>query len=498
MNPDLLLLLCFAVPLGGAVLLPLLHHHPNLRESITVITAVLLFTLNLQLYAALSAGAQPQAMLAPLLPQAPLLLRVEPLGMLFALVASGLWIATAVYSIGYMRYHKQLRQTRFYSFFMLSIAATMGVAFAGNLVTLFVFYELLTLMTWPLVTHSGTPKAYRAGKTYLAILLSTSIGLQLLAILWTWSLTGEIAFRNGGIIGDALSPALAGLLFVLFVFGIGKAALMPFHRWLPAAMVAPTPVSALLHAVAVVKAGGFAVLKVAVYVIGVDVLAASWASTAMAWAAAVTIILGSLVALRQDNLKARLAYSTISQLGYIVLGAALANAWGILGGGLHIVTHAVGKITLFFCAGAILISAHKTRVSQLQGLGRTMPLTMIGFLIGALSIIGLPPFAGTWSKFLLAVGMIESGQLLLLGVLIVGSLLNIAYLLPIPIRAFLAPKASLQAPDSRAKATEAPESTEAPLLCLIGIGLSASGCVLLFFFLRAPYDLLNAIVGAGA
>ena len=485
MNPDLLLLLCLGAPLCGTVLLPLLRHYPNLRESITIAMSLTLFAINLQLYAVLISGTSPQVVLAPLLPQAPLILRIEPLGMLFALIASGLWIATAVYSIGYMRYCNKPRQTRFYSFFMLSITATMGIAFAGNLVTLFVFYELLTLATWPLVTHSGTLKAYSAGKTYLTLLLGTSIGLQLLAILWTWSLTGDMTFREGGIVGDALSPALAGVLFVLFVFGIGKVAMMPFHRWLPAAMVAPTPVSALLHAVAVVKAGGFAVLKIAVYVIGVDTLAASWASTAMMWIAALTIILGAFVAMRQDNLKARLAYSTISQLAYIVLGAALANTWGILGGGLHIMTHAVGKITLFFCAGVILISAHKTRISQMQGLGRTMPLTMIGFLIGSLSIIGLPPFAGTWSKFLLAVGMVDTGQVALLAVLILGSLLNIGYLLPIPIRAFLAPLPNAAEGENK--------TIEAPLLCLFGIGITASCCVLLFIFPRWAYDLLNLI-----
>ena len=485
MSAKLALLLSVIGPLLGTGLLLLARRHPNLREAITLSVAVGLFGLNLSLYFGVVEGARPQVELAPLLPGAPLLLRIEPLGMLFALVASGLWIATSVYAIGYMREHNEPRQTRFYCFFMLAIAVTMGVAFAANLATLFVFYELLTLITWPLVTHANTEQAHRAGRTYLGILLGTSIGLQLLAILWVWSITGDVEFRDGGVLGDLVSPQLAGVLFVLFVFGIGKAAVMPFHRWLPAAMVAPTPVSALLHAVAVVKAGVFAVLKIAIYVIGLETLAESWASTAIAWVAGITVVLGSLVAMRQDNLKTRLAYSTISQLSYIVLGAALANSWGILGAGLHIATHACGKITLFFCAGVILITTHKTKVSQLQGLGRKMPITMTAFLIGALSIIGLPPFAGTWSKFLLAVGILDSGQLLLLGVLIFSSLLNIAYLLPIPIRAFFTPQTGVY------------PRAEAPLPCLIGIGLSTFACILLFLFAEFPYRLIAPIVSGG-
>ena len=279
---------------------------------------------------------------------------VEPLGLLFALVASGLWIVTTVYSIGYMRGHRERNQTRFYAFFAVSIASTMGVAFAGNMLTLFVFYEALTLATFPLVTHAGTPEARRAGRIYLGVLLGTSIGLQLLAIAGTYAVAGTLDFTPGGVFGEEIDGVVAGALLALYVFGIGKAAIMPFHRWLPAAMVAPTPVSALLHAVAVVKSGVFAVLKVTTFVFGFDLLRDLAMTDALQWAAAFTVVAASLAAMTKDNLKARLAYSTVSQLAYIVLAALLANEAGFLGGSLHIATHAFGKITLFFCAGAIL------------------------------------------------------------------------------------------------------------------------------------------------
>ncbi|HJN24552.1 MAG TPA: proton-conducting transporter membrane subunit, partial [Rhodospirillales bacterium] len=271
----------------------------------------------------------------------------------------------------------------------------------------------------------------------------------------------------------------------LYMFGIGKAALMPFHRWLPSAMVAPTPVSALLHAVAVVKAGVFSVLKVTIYIFGYEFLADIGVSQWLQYLAAFVIVTASLVALRQDNLKARLAYSTISQLSYIVLGAMLVNSSGILGGGMHIATHAFGKITLFFCAGAYMVAAHKTKVSELAGIGRSMPITTMAFLIGSLSIIGLPPMGGLWSKWYLALGTLEADQMVLLGVLMASSLLNIAYLLPIPFRGFFA-----QSDD------DGPQKfREAPTLCVIALSLTAVGCLVLFFHPEPVYDLLLPLVG---
>ena len=464
------ILWCVLLPLLGALLVVLTGRWSNVRETVSLVASTWLFLEVLQFLPVVESGARPRAVAAAIIPEAPIAFEIEPLGMLFALVASFLWIVTTIYSIGYMRGHHESHQTRFYACFAIAIASAIGVAFAANLVTMFVFYEALTLSTYPLVTHSGTAEARRAGRTYLGILLGTSIGLQLFAIVWTWALAGTTEFRAGGILGDEADPLVTGLLVILYVFGIGKAAIMPFHRWLPAAMVAPTPVSALLHAVAVVKAGVFAVLKVMVYVVGTGRLSDTAAPDWLLAVAALTIILGSLVAMTRDNLKARLAYSTVSQLSYIVLGALLGTVWGVLGAALHIVMHAFGKITLFFCAGAVLVAHHRTEVSELGGLGRAMPITMGAFLVGSLSIVGIPLFGGMWSKWYLALGTIEAEQYVLLAVLMLSSLLSVAYLLPIPVRAFL-----------QADARPEPGLREAPWPCVAALAISAAGCLLLFW-----------------
>jgi multicomponent Na+:H+ antiporter subunit D len=338
--------------------------------------------------------------------------------MLFALVASGLWIVNSLYSIGYMRGNAEEHQTRFYVCFAAALGATMGIAFAGNLVTLFLAYEALTLITYPLVTHHGDEEAKRGGRIYLGYLLTTSIVLLLVGIIVTWSVAGTTDFLPGGILGDRLGNAATAGLLALYMFGIGKAALMPCHRWLPAAMVAPTPVSALLHAVAVVKAGVFTVVKVIVYVFGVEHLAEMRAADWLPFAAGFTIIAASIVALRADNLKRRLAYSTVSQLSYVILAASILTPLSIVGAAMHIAAHAVSKITLFFAAGAIYTASHKTEVSQLAGIGRRMPWTMGAFAIGALSLIGVPPLAGFLGKWFILIGALETGQLFAVAVLI--------------------------------------------------------------------------------
>ena len=480
---DSMLFLIVLTPFIGAGLIVVTGNRPNLRETISVATGLLLLAEVASLVPDVLAGETPGLLLAIPVPGVPLALQVEPLGLLFALIASSLWIVTTIYAIGYMRGHHEIHQTRFYAFFAIAIGATMGIALAQNLFTLFLFYELLTISTYPLVTHAGTPEARRGGRVYLGVLMGTSMGFLLLAVIWTWQLTGTTGFKAGGILAGQASPLVIGILYGLFAFGIGKAALMPFHRWLPAAMVAPTPVSALLHAVAVVKAGVFAILKVTVYIFGIDLVGGSTASTVLLWVAALTIIGASLVALYQDNLKRRLAYSTISQLSYVVLGAVLANAASISGAAVHIATHAVGKITLFFCAGAILVATHKTRVSELDGLGRQMPLTMGAFLIASLSIAGLPPTGGLWGKWYLALGALDAGYGILVGVLMLSTLLNIAYLLPIPLRAFFgqSPKTTVQ-------------FNEAPLPCLVAIGITTAACVTLFFFPGPVYQLAGMLI----
>ncbi len=486
MSPGTILGVAIALPLIGAIAILALGKWPNARDAAGIVTAGVLFTLVLRLVEPIRAGLRPEHPILEVLPGVSLSLKLEPLGLLFALVASFLWIVTALYAVGYMRGHHEKNQTRFFAFFAIAISAAMGVAFAGNLFTLFAFYEAITLCTFPLVTHHGTPEAKKAGRVYLGILLTTSISFQLLAIIWTWYLAGTLDFREGGILAGTASNGLLSVLLILFFFGAGKAAVMPFHRWLPAAMVAPTPVSALLHAVAVVKVGVFTILKVSVYVFGVDLLGTLASTTWLAWIAATTIILGSLVAFTKDNLKARLAYSTISQLSYIVLGALLANEWGIIGGGMHIAMHAFGKITLFFAAGAVLVAAHEKDISRMGGLGRTMPITFGAFFVGSLSIIGLPPAGGAWSKWFLGMGTLEAGQVGLLAVLMVSSLLSLVYLLEVPVRAFFS------APPDDAHRGDG--IYEAPWPTVVAMVITALATMGLFLNPGPFYELMTLVV----
>ena len=459
----------------------------NLREAVTIATSLVLLYFVIHLYQGIQLGESITAHWGELLPGLQISFNIEPLGMLFALIASFLWLITTIYSIGYMRSHNEQNQTRFYVCFAIAIGSVMGIAFASNLFTLFIFYEVLTLSTYPLVTHAGTEQAKKGGRIYLGILLSTSIVFFLLAIISTWFVAGDLDFKPGGVFDPDVDKAVAGTILVLFIFGIGKAAIMPFHRWLPAAMVAPTPVSALLHAVAVVKAGVFTVLKICIYIFGIDLLAVLPSTQFLLYLAGASILLASLVAMRQDNLKARLAYSTVSQLGYITLGALLATSAGVMGSSMHIATHAFGKITLFFCAGAILVAAHKSNISEMRGLGRQMPITMAAFFIASLSIIGVPPTGGTWSKWYLLMATIETEQLLLMGILMISSLLNIAYLLPIPFHAFFSADKTASSSDG---------IKEAPLPSLIALCITTAGCVILFVYPQPLFELAEAILTA--
>jgi len=495
MNPSFLLAATLLLPLVGTLFIALTGSRPNLREAVTLVTAGLLAVIVYSLLQDVLAGARPAVTLVEVIPGLPMRLEIEPLGMLFACVASGLWIVNSLYSIGYMRGNHEHQQTRFYICFAVAISSAMGIAFAGNMFTLFIFYEVLTLSTYPLVAHKETEEAKRGARVYLGLLIGTSIGFQMVAIIWTELAAGTLDFAAGGILRGKVDPTMLPFLLALYMFGIGKAALMPFHRWLPSAMVAPTPVSALLHAVAVVKAGVFTVLKVVVYIFGIDLLAETGASHWLIGVASFTLIVASLVALTRDNLKARLAYSTISQLAYIVLGAALASTYGILGGALHIATHALGKITLFMCAGAIYVATHKTEISEMDGLGRRMPFTYGAFLIGALSIIGLPPFAGVWSKWYLAMGAVDTGMWLVVAIYMISSLLNVAYLIPVVARGFFRPSAE-PAPQSVGAAAAPARSgiQEAPLLCVLPPCLTAAGCIVLFFYADEVIALLRPIV----
>ncbi|BCA78295.1 monovalent cation/H+ antiporter subunit D family protein [Desulfuromonas sp. AOP6] len=467
-------MLAVCISLLGTIPIMLSGRKPNLRESWTLLIAIGKFLLVVSMLPTVLAGGTISLTIAEVFPGVPIALRVDAMGMFFALVASFLWICTSVYSIGYMRALEEHGQTRYFASFALAISATIGVAFSANLFTLYLFYEVLSLSTYPLVTHEQNAEARFSGRKYLTYILGTSIGLALPAMLITYALAGTLDFRHGGILaGSGASPYLLALILVFFLFGFAKAGLMPFHGWLPAAMVAPTPVSSFLHGVAVVKVGVFSILRVVFHIFGPDFLQEINLGIIITTVASVTLLVASLVALTQDNLKRRLAYSTIGQLSYMVLGAGMLSAAGMTGGTLHIAMHAFGKITLFFCAGAIYVASGKKYISQMDGLGRRMPVTYMAFMLGSLSIIGMPPLGGFISKWYLVIGAVNSDQLILLLILLVSSLLNAAYFLPIVYRGFFA-----KTPEGEDEAGV----KEAPVLCLIPLSVTALASLGLFFY----------------
>jgi multicomponent Na+:H+ antiporter subunit D len=386
-----------------------------------------------------------------------------------------------------MRTLKEHGQTRFVSFFALAISATIGAAFSANLLTLYLFYEILSLATYPLVTHHQDEKSKISGRRYLTFILGTSVGLVLPAMLYCYHVTGTLEFTNGGIFQAAQmsKPALLVLL-LMFVFGFAKAGIMPFHSWLPAAMVAPTPVSALLHAVAVVKVGVFSIVRVMTGIFGIDLLAHFDLGIIVAVIAAITILVSSCIALSQDELKRRLAFSTISQLSYIIFGVALLTPMGLLGGIIHIVMHAFGKITLFFCAGAIYVATGKKYISQMKGLGKKMPITFAAFFIGAMGVIGLPPAGGFFSKWYLLLGTLETNHKILMAVLLVSSFLNAFYFLPIIYQAFFSE------PEEN---SEAAVIQEAPMMCVVPLVITAVISIMLFFYPDIFVNLIKISLG---
>ena len=474
---DIRPLLAFLVPWFGLIgIIWAGEKRPNLRETFTFIAAVIQATVVVSMVPMVLSGAIIECHIWQVFTNVPLLLRVDGPGLLFACVASVLWIATTLYAIGYMRGLHEHAQTRFYSYFALSLSATMGVAFSANLLTIYFFYEMLSVSTFPLVTHMQDKNARTGGRTYLGYLLFTSLCLLLPALSWCYvwldggNVTMDFLADTGKV--DFFSNTTQMILLSLFTFGFAKAGLMPLHSWLPGAMVAPTPVSALLHAVAVVKVGVFCVYRVYADLFGTEVLLKLNGEDWMIAIACATILISSLIALSQDNLKRRLAFSTIGQLGYVVLGATLATEQGMGGSVLHIAMHACGKITLFFCAGAIFVATGKKYVSELRGLGRKMPITMGAFMIGSLSVIGLPPLGGFVSKWYLAMGALDRDAVWVVVVLLISSLLNVFYLLPVAVTAFFRPNES---------EGESEGLKEAPWPCVVPLTLTAIGCFVLFF-----------------
>jgi multicomponent Na+:H+ antiporter subunit D len=409
---------------------------PNLREFWSVLAGVIKFSIVISMVPDILSGHTIEYTLVTFYQGIDIKFRVDALGILFATVSSFLWIVTTFYSIGYMRSTKEHAQTRYFACFAISLSSTVAVAFSANLITLFVFYEILSLATVPLVGHKETPEALEGARKYFLYLLSLSKTLLLAGIIIVYTVAGTTDFQSYGLLRNEPGSTLLFVGFFLFLFGFAKGAVMPVHNWLPSAMVAPTPVSALLHAVAVVKVGVFSIVRVVFHIYGVDLMGRLHLDITAAYVVTFTIVMGSVIALSKDNLKARLAYSTVSQLSYVLLGAILITSSSMVGGVMHIANHAFSKITLFFCAGSLYCAAHKTEVSQLSGIGKKMPWTMAAFFIASLSMIGVPPAAGFTSKWYLALGSIEAKQLPILMALLVSTILNAAYFLPITYKAF--------------------------------------------------------------
>jgi multicomponent Na+:H+ antiporter subunit D len=470
---DTRLLLALLAPLVGAGLVMAAGRKPNVREACSFVAAAALFSLTASLIPEIRAGKTLHYTLFELLPGLSFSLRADPLSMMFAVAASLLWVLTVFYSAGYMRGLQEHAQTRFNACFALALFGAIGCAFADNLLTLYLFYEIVSVTTYPLVAHHQDREGYEGGQKYLIYLTATAKGLILPAMVVIYVLGGSLDFADNirsGILPPDVHRGLVTALYIACILGFAKNGVMPLHHWLPGAMVAPTPVSALLHAVAVVKVGVFSTVRVMLYVFGVDLMDGLNLGLPTAYFVSFTIITASVVALSKDNLKARLAYSTVSQLSYIILGVALLTPSGIEGGLVHIANHAFSKITLFFCAGAIYVATHKKNISEMHGLGRAMPWTFGAFGVAALSMIGAPPVAGFISKWYLLIGAIDARSLLIIGVLIVSTLLNAAYFAPVVYHGFF----------GKAAPTDAQHRyREAPLTMVIPLSLTAFISVLI-------------------
>ena len=436
---DIRLLLAVLAPLLGAGLVMATGKRPNVRETVSFLSAVTLFSLVFSLIPDVLAGHKLRYTLFELLPGLSFTLRADALSMMFAVAASFLWILTVFYSAGYMRTLEEHAQTRFNTCFALALFGAIGCAFSDNLLTLYLFYEIVSVTTYPLVAHHQDDEGYEGGRKYLTYLTTTAKGLILPAMVLIYVLSGTLDFATNvhtGLLPAGVHNGVIIVLYICCILGFAKNGIMPLHHWLPGAMVAPTPVSALLHAVAVVKVGVFSTVRVMLYVFGVDLMDRVHLGLPTAYFVSFTILAASIIALSKDNLKLRLAYSTVSQLSYIILGVALLTPTGIEGGLVHIANHAFSKITLFFCAGAIYVATHKKNISEMSGLGRAMPWTFGAFAVASLSMIGAPPVAGFISKLYLLVGALDAGSIGILVVLVTSTILNAAYFVPVVYKGF--------------------------------------------------------------
>lgn len=488
---DIRLLLAVLAPLIGAGLVMATGKRPNVRETCSFLAAITLFGIVASLVPDVQAGRELRYTLFELLPGLSFTLRADALSMMFAVAASFLWILAVFYSAGYMRGLHEHAQTRFNTCFALALFGAIGCAFSDNLLTLYLFYEIVSVTTYPLVAHHQDEEGYEGARKYITYLTTTAKGLILPAMVLIYVLSGTLDFATNvhtGIIPATAHNAVITCLYAACILGFAKNGVMPLHHWLPGAMVAPTPVSALLHAVAVVKVGVFSTVRVMLHVFGVDLMTRLNLGLPTAYFVSFTILAASIIALSKDNLKTRLAYSTVSQLSYIILGVALLSPTAIEGGLVHIANHAFSKITLFFCAGAIYVATHKKNISEMGGLGRKMPWTFGAFAIASLSMIGAPPVAGFISKLYLLVGALDAGAIGILIVLVASTLLNAAYFVPVIYQAFFGKPAApvaAAADDHHGHgghgAAEHHEG-EAPLAMVIPLCITAALSVVLGFY----------------
>jgi len=479
-------LLAAACPGIAALLILLFYHtkfkeHVNIRESITMVASVLCFSIVLSMAPIVLEGKVIRCHLLTVAPGIVFSYKVDAFGLIFAITSSCLWILVSLYSIGYMRALKEHAQTRYFFMFALAIFAAVSMAMSENLITFYIFYETLTASTYWLVAHHEDEEAFFAGRKYLAYLL-TSGWILFTATALTYTLTGTTDFVPNGILSlDSAPPLILMILFVLFLMGFFKAAWMPFHSWLPTAMVAPTPVSALLHAVAVVKAGVFGIVRIVCYIYGIDLMSELGLGLILASLASFTMIVGSFFAIGQDNMKRRLAFSTISQLSYIIFGVALLSPFGITGAMIHIPFHGFMKITLFLCAGAITVATGKTEISQMRGIGRRMPITMIAFTICAIGMCGAPPICGFISKWYLCFGTLQAGLPIFLGVILTSSLLDVIYFFPIIRTAFFEEPVETDGGEREGK--ERNKETERPIYLFMVVPLAITAIFSIIFCL---------------
>ena len=486
---DYKLLIALLIPLIGTLGVMLKGDNENIREGISSVSSILLLLVVGSMVPAILQGKTLVLHMFTILPGVTVTLRADGMSMIFAIVASSLWTIAVFYSMGYMRGLNEHAQTRFNACFALAIFGAIGVAFSDNLFTLYLFYEIVSICTYPLVAHHQDDEGYNGARKYIVYLTTTAKAFLLPAMILIYVLTGTLDFATNistGIFPADVNKTLVTMLYIFCILGFAKNGVMPFHHWLPGAMVAPTPVSALLHAVAVVKVGVFCTTRVMLYTFGTETMHAFNLGIPTAYFVGFTVLAASIIALSKDNLKARLAYSTVSQLSYIILGAALLTDPGIQGGLIHIVNHGFSKITLFFCAGAIYVATHKKNISEMGGLGKTMPWTFGAFGIASLSMIGAPPVAGFITKWNLLIGSVEAHQIGILLILIASTLLNAAYFAPITYRAFFG-KRPADEPFTGIK--------EAPLSMLIPILIACTVSVLIGIFPDFMLQFVKAVTG---